>query len=632
VRETLATDGGLERLVSILHECKKDVSSVAERKARGMRKTIAEEKQDALIAWKWTLAFQCLVLIGTRGTEKIRERVVQAGVIPIIATVLDNYLLVSRDFDGQTDTTLNEKFINMVKHQVNISTARQKTLNASISSDDDAETLLSNYISMNSELSHYLTETQYDTEIAPDMVPNMEINGLQILQNITEMSIHQNLHDINHTITSPRFFLRGILIPKDDDVVWSLQLLAFISKYSSLKYHLQSTHIVESLSLRSLLRDCISPASIPPPLDTDDDPEIELISNLSSDESEQQSHAVTHSSQLNQQNAQALPPLTQSSVPPSSQRVIEPQTQPQSGAISASQSQILIQMNNSSQEDVMNDNGQGHTNGIVVKSAQYHNELLNDYQQPKTLENNTLLTGNDKTKNCITKSLLNSILKFEKCCLRCSQKDDVSKLHIQDYTSNEEKTFNFIELSCKLNNFYSKKCMSSKISRIKKCIKEKEEYLTKWNYETYFLNNTTESDIDHTNDVSEYINIFPLVEKFTIKSINTTDMCYWSGVIMRNSCRKNDTGVRQCACFDCGKWEKFPRQFAKCRRCKRTKYCSKDCQLKAWVYHKHWCLDSSSSSTNSHATTKNGDNSSAAGDSQQPVRPGIQPAPLTENL
>jgi len=116
-------------------------------------------------------------------------------------------------------------------------------------------------------------------------------------------------------------------------------------------------------------------------------------------------------------------------------------------------------------------------------------------------------------------------------------------------------------------------------------------------------------DIDETNYAStsctpsacdseeeEYLlpddfNIFPLVEQFTVRH-HSQDMQYWAGVVMRNLCRKDDSrgGIRQCAYYQCGKWEEYTRQFAKCRRCRRTKYCSKECQKSAWVYHRHWCV------------------------------------------
>merc|ERR1712093_472392 len=86
-------------------------------------------------------------------------------------------------------------------------------------------------------------------------------------------------------------------------------------------------------------------------------------------------------------------------------------------------------------------------------------------------------------------------------------------------------------------------------------------------------------------------NIFPLVEKFTVRH-HSQDMQYWAGVVMRNLCRKDDSrgGIRQCAYYQCGKWEEYTRQFAKCRRCRRTKYCSKECQKGAWGSHRFWCV------------------------------------------
>ena len=108
----------------------------------------------------------------------------------------------------------------------------------------------------------------------------------------------------------------------------------------------------------------------------------------------------------------------------------------------------------------------------------------------------------------------------------------------------------------------------------------------------------TGGGIDTTSDTEqeEYLlpddfNIFPLVEKFTVRH-HSPDMRHWAGVVMRNLCRKDDSrgGIRQCAYYRCGKWEQWTRQFAKCRRCRRTKYCSKECQKNAWVYHRHWCV------------------------------------------
>lgn len=99
--------------------------------------------------------------------------------------------------------------------------------------------------------------------------------------------------------------------------------------------------------------------------------------------------------------------------------------------------------------------------------------------------------------------------------------------------------------------------------------------------------------------ISQTHNVFSLVERYTFRNSVTDpnmykipeDLHYWAGVIMRNACRKDDAraGIRQCAHMSCGKWEKSAREFAKCRRCRKAKYCSKECQSKAWSEgHRFW--------------------------------------------
>ena len=74
------------------------------------------------------------------------------------------------------------------------------------------------------------------------------------------------------------------------------------------------------------------------------------------------------------------------------------------------------------------------------------------------------------------------------------------------------------------------------------------------------------SPIEPPEEEEEYmlpddVNIFPLVEKFTVRH-HSKDMQYWACVVMRNLCRKDESrgGIRQCAYYKCGKWEEFQRQ------------------------------------------------------------------------
>jgi hypothetical protein len=103
-------------------------------------------------------------------------------------------------------------------------------------------------------------------------------------------------------------------------------------------------------------------------------------------------------------------------------------------------------------------------------------------------------------------------------------------------------------------------------------------------------------------------NVFSVVEKFCHR-LHPGPIQYWAGVIMRNACRKDETrgGIRKCANMSCGKWEQQPREFAKCRRCRKAKYCSKACQSKAWADgHRWWCVER-------HSSTVRENNSSLAG-------------------
>ncbi|ORX47235.1 hypothetical protein DM01DRAFT_1410341 [Hesseltinella vesiculosa] len=110
-------------------------------------------------------------------------------------------------------------------------------------------------------------------------------------------------------------------------------------------------------------------------------------------------------------------------------------------------------------------------------------------------------------------------------------------------------------------------------------------------------------------------NVFSVVEQFCHRR-HPNPIQYWAGVIMRNACRKDETkgGTRRCANMHCGKWESQPREFAKCRRCRKAKYCCKACQSRAWADgHRWWCVER-------HASVSQPEPSSSSAPAQtQPV-------------
>lgn len=92
IRDILVVDGGLERLIHIL--------------------SAQQQPTDLRSLWKWSLAFQCVVNLGVRGTEHIRTRVVDAGAVPIVIQVLENFLkaldVVTRETQLQQQTRQRE--------------------------------------------------------------------------------------------------------------------------------------------------------------------------------------------------------------------------------------------------------------------------------------------------------------------------------------------------------------------------------------------------------------------------------------------------------------------------------------------------------------------------------------------
>ncbi|WVN86315.1 uncharacterized protein L203_101478 [Cryptococcus depauperatus CBS 7841] len=132
---------------------------------------------------------------------------------------------------------------------------------------------------------------------------------------------------------------------------------------------------------------------------------------------------------------------------------------------------------------------------------------------------------------------------------------------------------------------------------------------------------------------SETPDIFSLVERLTFRPSPSdplmfkipAEIQYWAGVIMRNACRKDDArgGIRQCANMSCGRWEKFSREFAKCRRCRKAKYCSKECQSRAWQEgHRFWCSSRSDQET-SHNVAE-GQTQVRTGEDEEDYRIGLQ--------
>lgn len=691
VRDTLSNDGGIERLVEILHECHVPLTLASDR-------AFLSETQ-LLVAWKWTLAFQCLVLIGTRGTEKIRQKVVKAGMLPVIATVLDNYMSLHEGFsisasaaaaaaaaaanrhdhhtahpdhhtnEPQTATFMNIRFpVNAEAPNLTPAAAaaaaqaterlplvdpgaetqdpqpqrgagsfplhpmdaldplllldslreRQEKCSAAFfcantisnltSEDYDTLTVeqLLKLVRGNGHLAQYTSEP---TVAPPNSINNevrrryLIINIIKKLQAEKEESLlnahgpdpcaydmdhdlqflsnlylrdEKTTHYLNavHSKIAPRNFTdTGIVIPRDDDVVWCLQLLAYISKYPYLKDLLQNTHFVSDMSIRERQNKLMTQAqhaefnvrqpfsvlscetliaqpSIACPMTT-----RQARHAFSEDLNTRLDPIPSHSPQISDLN------LRNGNFDLAEEKLALCQKPQSPGLTEDAEANDFEDMDES--EDGC---------GSSLQQCENFDEYLSTILEP-TQGSHSL------------SRLYDSIIDAESLV---SDLDRELALHRLN-----EKFESIIQIECKaLSNTIISKC------------KSKKQFLQKtWNYDSY---NNFDIDDDENSPCDDYdralldskaANLFPLVERFTF--LAGTDMYYWSGVIMRNLCRRNDFkgGVRQCGNLECGKWEKYAREFSKCKRCKRTKYCSRECQTRAWHCHKNWCVPSSSSTT-----------------------------------
>lgn len=103
IREIMTMDGGLERLVRILHDfCLSPPPPENPTLLYGLMPPSARPPKpipqlnphsyDKHAAYRFSLAFQCVVNIGVRGSEEIRRRVVQAGTLDVVGCILEAWL------------------------------------------------------------------------------------------------------------------------------------------------------------------------------------------------------------------------------------------------------------------------------------------------------------------------------------------------------------------------------------------------------------------------------------------------------------------------------------------------------------------------------------------------------------
>ena len=582
IRDILTVDGGIERLVCILKEGR---------------------SKDMMEMWKWNLAFQCIVNIGVRGSENVRTRVVEADMVPVIATILDNYFQVS------------EK----VKEREELASRRKCPLTAGLKSFSRSSTR-SDAFNPRSDRSRRqapppiaIPESrgqpdpeESNSEVTPTgPAASLSLSSPPERTTFPRQHHHQRSHGGRPQFSSPSL---GSSRTPTEQPMSAVQL--------------QSN--ANSFGLR-------------PVRDADRLPS--MMPNLHAELSSQPQSPTTPSGPV-------IRPRSPSAMASGTHTRRRPSIRHQ---LSISGSDDDGQIEESPSDESTNADGQpepvvGIQTDIVMRDIVDDESLLEPSGDALNMTVADVSTTDDETFNIthrtsIDGSTANGLAtptqgqagfaptqlpppvnavnttppNFQQASswypTRGYPLDRPAPDRVLAAMPRDEDVLMSLQLLAYVSKYCNLRSYFQKSHLVPRLKIGKDLHLLDPDYNSATSPGPTDEELEDEWD-NEFVkkpgeepyNIFPLIEKFTAKpssrhSPNQAtpqqgDMQYWAGVVMRNLCRKDESrgGIRQCAYWQCGKWEEYTRQFAKCRRCRRTKYCSKECQKGAWGSHRFWCV------------------------------------------
>jgi hypothetical protein len=550
IRDILTVDGGIERLVCILKEGR---------------------SRDLMEMWKWSLAFQCVVNIGVRGSESVRTRVVEADMVPVIATILDNYI----------------KVVDKARARADSESQRQSSRHHSkaVPTSNDASGR-SSFLEQSST-----AEQRTSRRHAPP--PSIEIPPQPFFQenhvadsNVLDVASPPRVpmtspperstfgQDVHHHRTNDGRFAHG----------------NHRHRMQPLATALPSMDAADGFGLRPVRDNERLPSMLPgfhTGLTSQPDSPTTPNAPVQPRSSAQATIARQRPSLRQQQSASGE----------SDDGNGDGSTMDEDPASTEAAEPIVGLQNRMDIDDV------GERDTILGGVSDSHDLTVTDPSEEQEAE-----TFNITHRSTVDGSMINTDNAQNNAALGLSPTQAADNanspalvpspysLYFRDRTTTAAHGVlttmprdEDVLMSLQLLAYVSKYCNLRSYFQHSHFVPK-----LKIDRELQMLEEGA-SPIDLPEEEDEYllpddVNIFPLVEKFTVRH-HSKDMQYWACVVMRNLCRKDESrgGIRQCAYYKCGKWEEFQRQFAKCRRCRRTKYCSKDCQKAAWVYHRHWC-------------------------------------------
>ncbi|KAK7910797.1 MYND finger [Apiospora marii] len=582
IRDILTVDGGIERLVCILKQGR---------------------SKDMMDMWKWNLAFQCVVNIGVRGTEGVRTRVVEADMVPVIATILDNYIKVIEKCREKAEEA-KQKQLQDHHHRHRSHSHRESSSKSSSSSFanrsgrldfeqrpfrrqapppsiDISAAVFSGASSSASAAAPAAAEqsTTAEASSSASQLPVSSPPERAAAPSHRHHHHHHHRHEGRQSFASPS---RPVVQPLATAVPNADGAESFIRPVRDADRLPSMVPVLPNISLTSQPTSPTTP--LPPPQIRS--PSVRPASALGPNARSRRRPSIRH------QNSTAdTDDLQTDSV----------QSDESGDAEMSGTAEVQTTVNF---QDIAMEEGDSTLAGTALElttptvsevpdagtfnithRAPVDGSIPNVAPTPVPAiglsPNRPIVPTPQPTMpnhSSVPRYLLDRPLPPNPQMLAAMPREEDVLMSLQ--------LLAYVSKYCNLRSYFQK---SHLVPRLKI---GKELQLLDGDHVTMESLGPQEYEEEHLlpND----FNIFPLVEKFTVR-YHSTDMQYWAGVVMRNLCRKDDTrgGIRQCAYYQCGKWEEFTRQFAKCRRCRRTKYCSKECQKSAWAFHRHWCVAAS---------------------------------------
>ncbi|KDN53341.1 hypothetical protein K437DRAFT_68785 [Tilletiaria anomala UBC 951] len=658
IREMVTLDGGLDRLIRILRQVPKAPAS----SSRG----VSTKEMQAI--WKWSLAFQCVVNIGVRGSEAVRTRVVEAGMIPVTVKVLESHLAV---IEARREEKRREE------HEARKAAAAAATAAAAYGTVPPAAAVTaadshnSNNTSSSSTSSNLRSRSHRSgtavqrpapfpvpTPAEPETHPTTPPEAQQLISGHLVAGAGRSDDVASGTAADAAAASLSMLpdmaggMPLNTAAVDLLQHAANDLQMQHRHHHRHSHGLDHEHDGSSSLADASASGSGSESADVDVDADVDDVDmdgiGVSTDDSDgDAAHRSSSSSSRSSLMVDVVPPP----LPPTAHGLNSSY-----GAQHSGQGGLVAVGNgngNGNGNGSDNDSGNGNGNSEdpderrTPRPARITLAALAAHEMPPPLVANALVR-----QETVTPSSSRGISLVA---------DGDQQQHEQHGVADGESTTHTVRQAARSerraasraagtaddgshafhanshNNSTSNGNGNNILTSGEMIYREEEvllslqllAYLSKYPHVRHMFHNEevlgaalpgsldsfahlrahpsmTESNVSWTPEAACRRNVFSIAEKFTLRSSRSgsshasasshpklaPEIQYWAGVIMRNACRKDECrgGIRQCANMQCGKWESFPREFAKCRRCRKAKYCSKQCQSRGWQSgHRFWC-------------------------------------------